>query len=173
MQALLSFLYNHIISSAGLYSTFCLRPGGAVLPEILPAGGGRKLPEFLAGHADPPLRSILDTWICGLTGRTAPVFKNTNFFENRGLTFIAKSCIIYEHQAQCLERWLSWSKAHDWKSCVGYKPTEGSNPSLSARKTPTDRKICRGFCYTIFSKECFLPWHGITSPLPAGFCAPA
>lgn len=32
-----------------------------------------------------------------------------------------------------MERWLSWSKAHDWKSCVGHKPTEGSNPSLSAR----------------------------------------
>ena len=25
-----------------------------------------------------------------------------------------------------------WSKVHDWKSCVGYPPTEGSNPSLSA-----------------------------------------
>ena len=31
-----------------------------------------------------------------------------------------------------MERWLSWSKAHDWKSCVPYKGTEGSNPSLSA-----------------------------------------
>ena len=30
------------------------------------------------------------------------------------------------------ERWLSWSKAHDWKSCVRLTPTEGSNPSLSA-----------------------------------------
>ena len=34
-----------------------------------------------------------------------------------------------------MERWLSWSKAHDWKSCVPYKGTEGSNPSLSAKKT--------------------------------------
>ena len=25
-------------------------------------------------------------------------------------------------------------KAHDWKSCVPYKGTEGSNPSLSAKK---------------------------------------
>ena len=33
-----------------------------------------------------------------------------------------------------MERWLSWSKAHDWKSCVPYKGTEGSNPSLSAKK---------------------------------------
>ena len=36
-----------------------------------------------------------------------------------------------------MERWLSWSKAHDWKSCVPYKGTEGSNPSLSA-KNPKD-----------------------------------
>ena len=28
-----------------------------------------------------------------------------------------------------------WSKAHDWKSCVRPKRTEGSNPSLSAIKT--------------------------------------
>ena len=34
-----------------------------------------------------------------------------------------------------MERCLSWSKAHDWKSCVPYKGTEGSNPSLSAKKT--------------------------------------
>ena len=35
-----------------------------------------------------------------------------------------------------MERWLSWSKAHDWKSCVPYKGTEGSNPSLSASCVP-------------------------------------
>ena len=34
------------------------------------------------------------------------------------------------------ERWLSWSKAHDWKSCVPLKGTGGSNPPLSA-KEPT------------------------------------
>ena len=38
-----------------------------------------------------------------------------------------------------MERWLSWSKAHDWKSCVPYKGTEGSNPSLSAKKTESKR----------------------------------
>jgi hypothetical protein len=27
-----------------------------------------------------------------------------------------------------------WSKAHDWKSCIGSPPIEGSNPSLSAIK---------------------------------------
>ena len=37
-----------------------------------------------------------------------------------------------------------WSKAHDWKSCVPPKGTEGSNPSLSAiynKALP-----CGGFC---------------------------
>ena len=33
-----------------------------------------------------------------------------------------------------MERWLSWSKAHDWKSCVDLNSTGGSNPPLSARK---------------------------------------
>ena len=33
-----------------------------------------------------------------------------------------------------MERWLSWSKAHDWKSCVDLNSTGGSNPTLSARK---------------------------------------
>ncbi len=36
-----------------------------------------------------------------------------------------------------MERWLSWSKAHDWKSCKPYKGFEGSNPSLSANKEVT------------------------------------
>ena len=31
-----------------------------------------------------------------------------------------------------MERCPSWSKEHDWKSCVRQKRTEGSNPSLSA-----------------------------------------
>ena len=35
-----------------------------------------------------------------------------------------------------MERWLSWSKAHDWKSCVRDERTEGSNPSLSATIRP-------------------------------------
>ena len=47
-----------------------------------------------------------------------------------------------------MERWLSWSKAHDWKSCVPYKGTEGSNPSLSARKTPETIGF-RGFCLLV------------------------
>ena len=32
-----------------------------------------------------------------------------------------------------MERWLSWSKAHDWKSCKDLNYFEGSNPSLSAK----------------------------------------
>ncbi len=39
------------------------------------------------------------------------------------------------------ERWLSWSKAHDWKSCVPLKGTEGSNPSLSAKNTGAIRLL--------------------------------
>ena len=31
-----------------------------------------------------------------------------------------------------MERWLSWSKAHDWKSCRAHKALKGSNPFLSA-----------------------------------------
>ena len=40
-----------------------------------------------------------------------------------------------------MERWLSWSKAHDWKSCVPHKGTEGSNPSLSARKNGVTEQV--------------------------------
>ena len=29
---------------------------------------------------------------------------------------------------------LAWSRAHDWKSCNGQKPFEGSNPSFSVEK---------------------------------------
>ncbi len=41
---------------------------------------------------------------------------------------------VFDIIKMCLERWLSWLKAHDWKSCVPHIfGTEGSNPSLSAR----------------------------------------
>ena len=33
-----------------------------------------------------------------------------------------------------MESCQSWSKEHDWKSCNGDKPFEGSNPLLSAKK---------------------------------------
>ena len=44
-----------------------------------------------------------------------------------------------------LERWLSWSKAHDWKSCNVSKAFEGSNPSLSATKNLVNLTDLRGF----------------------------
>ena len=44
-----------------------------------------------------------------------------------------------------MERWLSWSKAHDWKSCVPYKGTEGSNPSLSAKNKQSLKRDCLFF----------------------------
>ena len=47
-----------------------------------------------------------------------------------------------------MERWLSWSKAHDWKSCVPYKGTEGSNPSLSAKK-----QYPNGYCFVRICKK--------------------
>ena len=38
-------------------------------------------------------------------------------------------------------------KAHDWKSCVPRKGTEGSNPSLCARKIGKNDKFLPVFCY--------------------------
>ena len=34
-----------------------------------------------------------------------------------------------------------WFKEHDWKSCVGLKPTGGSNPLLCANKTAPNRVL--------------------------------
>ena len=38
---------------------------------------------------------------------------------------------------RAVERWLSWSKAHDWKSCLPLKGNVGSNPTLSAKNKST------------------------------------
>ena len=43
-----------------------------------------------------------------------------------------------------MERWLSWSKAHDWKSCRAPKALKGSNPFLSAT-TPSE--FSEGVCF--------------------------
>ncbi len=43
------------------------------------------------------------------------------------------------------------SSAHDWKSCNGQKPFEGSNPSFSATKNLFCLSDKRGFCYNIRS----------------------
>ena len=44
----------------------------------------------------------------------------TNFFEEnlKLLLHFQKICVIISLVGST-ERWLSWSKAHDWKSCVG------------------------------------------------------
>ena len=36
-------------------------------------------------------------------------------------------------EGNCTERWLSWLKAHDWKSCLPYKGNVSSNLILSAK----------------------------------------
>ena len=56
-------------------------------------------------------------------------------FQKKCLTNTQLSGIIVERcDAQLnMERWLSWSKAHDWKSCNVSKAFWGSNPHLSAR----------------------------------------
>ena len=53
-----------------------------------------------------------------------------------------------------MERWLSWSKAHDWKSCVPYKGTEGSNPSLSAKRNNPEEG-CSFFYFLVNKKSTF------------------
>ena len=47
-------------------------------------------------------------------------------------------------ERKAMERWLSWSKAHDWKSCNVLKAFKGSNPFLSAIRK-TQRKLCFSF----------------------------
>ena len=44
-----------------------------------------------------------------------------------------------------MERWLSWSKAHDWKSCRAPKALKGSNPFLSAMLKATSCFGCSLF----------------------------
>ena len=44
-----------------------------------------------------------------------------------------------------MERWLSWSKAHDWKSCNVLKAFKGSNPFLSAKKEDVCGKQASSF----------------------------
>ena len=57
-----------------------------------------------------------------------------------GLCFQSAANAVYSHVRFCCfgqapveyGEMAEWSKAHDWKSCVPPKGTEGSNPSLSA-----------------------------------------
>ncbi len=54
-------------------------------------------------------------------------------FLKKFLQFDFKSCRISVGQSHP-ERWLSWSKAHDWKSCKDLNSFKGSNPFLSAKQ---------------------------------------
>ena len=71
-------------------------------------------------------------------------------------SFLKKKCLTNAHLSgiivwRCgvqpnMERWLSWSKAHDWKSCNVSKAFWGSNPHLSARNPKP-----YGFGFFVFS----------------------
>ena len=66
-----------------------------------------------------------------------------------GLTFEDCIAIIAHAVRRCateyVERWLSWSKAHDWKSCRAPKALKGSNPFLSAI-SPWQKDVMGCFC---------------------------
>ena len=61
------------------------------------------------------------TQIFGPPGSGAAIFLQKN--AKLRLTFCAAIAIIALAVRRCatenVERWLSWSKAHDWKSCFG------------------------------------------------------
>ena len=67
----------------------------------------------------------------------------------QGLTFEVCIAIIAHAVRRCateyVERWLSWSKAHDWKSCRAPKALKGSNPFLSAMVKATSGFGCSLF----------------------------
>lgn len=54
---------------------------------------------------------------------------------------------------------------HDWKSCDGQKPSEGSNPSHSAKPRTF---YVRGFLFSIFAfrvpRTSWIPWAEATAP---------
>ena len=57
------------------------------------------------------------------------------------LDFFVRLLYNYKVAKIYMERWLSWSKAHDWKSCNGLNPFRGSNPLLSAKKKTIAKAI--------------------------------
>ena len=78
---------------------------------------------------------------------------------------LCESFLTFTH----LERWPSWSKAHDWKSCIPHKGIEGSNPSLSAKKTVPVRGLF--FCARYFPMARLLKRKGPGPLSPAAsFC---
>ena len=50
-----------------------------------------------------------------------------------------------------MESCPSWPKEHDWKSCNGDKPFEGSNPLLSAKSSTTIDTIVSMVVLLIYS----------------------
>ena len=78
-----------------------------------------------------------------------PSGKFSRIFCNFCLTFAAPIAIIAHAVRRCtteyVERWLSWSKAHDWKSCRAPKALKGSNPFLSAMLKATSGFGCSLF----------------------------
>ena len=53
-----------------------------------------------------------------------------------------KSCL---RQRPLMEWYRRGHNEHDWKSCDGQKPSEGSNPSHSAIKTAEGKSLWRFF----------------------------
>ena len=98
-------------------------------------------------------------------------FPSHQIFLEKGIDFFLRCAIIIKHlRVECtqritsMERWLSWSKAHDWKSCVPYKGTEGSNPSLSAKNKAHKRfSVCELFLCPNGNGE-FSPKNRLFSP---------
>ena len=80
-------------------------------------------------------------------------FKNYRYFAE-GLDFhtaFVYNIIVQLNKESC----PSWPKEHDWKSCNGDKPFEGSNPLLSAKKSDKFRLV--GFFYPLRKQ-----WHIIS-----------
>ena len=84
------------------------------------------------------------------------------FFENLLDIFVIPCYNSPCSQTTAMERWLSWSKAHDWKSCRAPKALEGSNPSLSAI-----RGTLMGAAFFICRKRHGTRREGFEQPVPA------
>ena len=65
------------------------------------------------------------------------------------LDFFVRLLYNYKVAKIYMERWLSWSKAHDWKSCNGLNPFRGSNPLLSARKETPFVRLTKGVSFQL------------------------
>ena len=64
-----------------------------------------------------------------------------------------------------MERWLSWSKAHDWKSCRAPKALKGSNPFLSAMNR-SSWVFTGTFHFAFFAAK--IRWEGACTLPPSG-----